>query len=169
MKKFFKHLADLFKSAPSPVEESVFAPVIRGDWPPPPPQKKQLTKNFHISEFACHDGVVVPEELYDNVLELAKNLQVLRDALGKPVKIMSGYRHLAYNKKIGGAKKSQHMVAKAGDLKVKGIGPKRLADKIESLVAEGKMKKGGVGRYPTFTHYDTRGKNARWGGTRKKN
>lgn len=130
--------------------------------------KKQLTKNFHIDEFACHDGTTVPAELYGNVLELAENLQALRDKIGKPIKIISGYRHLEYNKKIGGARKSQHMDAMAADIKVKGIGPAKMAVIIEEAIAEGVMKKGGVGRYPTFTHYDIRGKNARWGGTRKK-
>ena len=129
----------------------------------------QLTENFMVEEFACKDGTAVPFELYDNVSELANNLQVLRDELGKPIKIMSGYRSPEYNIRIGGARKSQHMQAKAADIRVKGIGPARLADKIEQLIAEGKMKKGGVGRYPTFTHYDVRGRNARWNGTRKKN
>ena len=134
-----------------------------------PTRRRQLTKNFHIDEFACHDGTPVPEELYLNVLELAENLQVLRDAIGKPIKIMSGYRHLEYNKKIGGARKSQHMEALAADIKAKGIGPSKMADLIEDFISKDKLKKGGVGRYPTFTHYDVRGKNARWNGTRKKN
>jgi uncharacterized protein YcbK (DUF882 family) len=139
-----------------------FAPHVK-------PYRRQLTKNFHINEFRCHDGTEVPAELYDNVLELAKNLQALRDRIGKPIKIISGYRHLGYNKKIGGARKSQHIEAKAADIKVKGIGPAKLARHIEEAIADGDMKKGGVGRYPTFTHYDIRGKNARWGGTRRKN
>lgn len=133
------------------------------------PFKRQLTKNFHIDEFRCHDGVAVPAELCDNVLKLAQNLQALRDKIGKPIKIMSGYRHLEYNKKIGGARKSKHMEAMAADIRVKGIGPANLAKIIESLIKEGTMAAGGVGRYPTFTHYDVRGKNARWGGTRKTN
>ncbi len=130
--------------------------------------RKQLTKNFHIDEFKCHDGTVVPKEFFENVLELAENLQVLRTKLGKPIHVVSGYRTPDYNKKIGGAKKSQHMSAKAADIKVKGIGPKRLSERVKALIAEGSMKKGGVGIYPTFTHYDVRGTNARWWGTRKK-
>lgn len=133
------------------------------------PFNKQLTVNFHLDEFGCHDGTAVPPELYGNVLELAQNLQILRDTIGKPVKIVSGYRHLEYNKKIGGARKSKHMEAMAADIRVKGIGPKTLATKIETLIKEGLMQAGGVGRYPNFTHYDVRGTNARWGGTRKTN
>lgn len=131
--------------------------------------RKQLTKNFHIDEFKCSDGTSVPGQLYENVLELAENLQVLRTELGKPIHVVSGYRTPDYNKSVGGAKKSQHMVAKAADIKVKGIGPKRLSGQVRSLIAEGLMKKGGVAMYPTFTHYDVRGTNVRWRGTRKKN
>ena len=33
-----------------------------------------------------------------------------------------------------------------------------------SQIKEGKIKKGGVGLYRSFVHYDTRGWNARWKG-----
>lgn len=135
----------------------------------PKRRKKQLTRNFHIDEFACHDGTAVPPELYSNVLELAKNLQILRDQLEKPIKIMSGYRHIEYNKKIGGATKSQHLTAKAADIKVKGVSPEKMASIISVAMENGAIKKGGLGKYPTFTHYDIRGKRATWNGTRKKN
>lgn len=134
-----------------------------------PKKKGQLAPNFHIDEFKCRDGTSVPDKYMANVEELAKNLQVLRDELGKPIKINSGYRTPEYNKKIGGATRSQHMLAKAADIKVKGYGSERLAKKIMKLIEEGKMKKGGVGVYPTFVHYDVRGRNARWSGSRKSN
>jgi uncharacterized protein YcbK (DUF882 family) len=38
-------------------------------------------------------------------------------------------------------------------------------DTIVELIKEGKMKKGGIGLYTTFTHYDVRGFNRRWYGT----
>ncbi len=40
--------------------------------------------------------------------------------------------------------------------------PKQLAAKIEKLIAAKKMKQGGIGIYPGFTHYDIRGTKARW-------
>lgn len=122
----------------------------------------QLTKNFRREEFTCHDGTPVPPAYYANVQLLADNLQVLRDALGKPVHILSGYRTPAHNAAVGGAKASQHLVAKAGDLQVKGLSPANLHTTIERLIAEGKMKQGGLGLYPTFVHYDVRGYKARW-------
>jgi len=124
----------------------------------------KLTPNFALREFQCHDGVGVPEELMENVTLLAENLQVIRDEIGKPIRIISGYRHPEYNKKIGGAKKSQHMTAKAADLKVSGMEPVELWRVIIKLIKEGKLHAGGVGLYTTFVHYDVRGTNARWYG-----
>ncbi len=124
----------------------------------------KLEENFSLSEFKCRDGSDVPDELMDNVCLLAKNLQVLRDHVGRPVRIISGYRSPKYNRKIGGARKSQHMVAKAADIKIKGMTPAEVKAVIVELIKEGKMHVGGIGLYTTFTHYDVRGWNARWYG-----
>jgi len=126
---------------------------------------KKLTNNFNLSEFRCRDGSDVPQELMGNVEFLAENLQVLREHLGKPIRVISGYRSPKYNRKIGGAKKSQHMTAKAADIKVTGMHPDEVRKEILALIKDGRMAKGGVGRYTTFTHYDTRGWNARWSGS----
>ena len=126
---------------------------------------KQLTKNYKLSEFKCRDGTWVPDELLENVQFLAENLQVLRDKIDMPITVISGYRSPKYNRKIGGARKSQHMKAKAGDIIVRGMKPDDVRAEILALIKEGKMVKGGVGRYTTFTHYDTRGWNARWSGS----
>lgn len=122
----------------------------------------KLTKNFSLSEFRCHDGTEVPENLIPNVRSLAINLQVLRDFIKVPIYLVSAYRTEAHNNSVGGAKQSQHLVAKAGDLKAPGYTPKQLARVIEYLISEGKMKQGGIGIYETFTHYDVRGRKARW-------
>lgn len=123
----------------------------------------KLTKNFTLKEFDCKDGTEVPKDLIHNVQELANNLQVLRDYLGVPVSITgSGYRTPAHNKKVGGAKDSQHLKAKAADINAEGYTPKKLAAVIEKLIDEGKMKQGGIGVYPGFVHYDIRGTKARW-------
>ena len=126
---------------------------------------KQLTKNFKLSEFKCRDGSSVPDELLANVELLAKNLQVLRDYIGMPIRIISGYRSPKYNRRIGGARKSQHMSAKAADIKVSGMSPDEVRDAILHLIGEGKMMQGGVGRYRSFTHYDVRARKARWSGS----
>jgi len=122
----------------------------------------QLEKNFKLKEFKCRDGTPVPEELMDNVKLLAKNLQVIRDYIESPLVIISGYRTKKYNTRIGGARRSQHMLAKAGDLRTSTHTPQELREVIVKLIKEGKIMKGGVGLYNTFVHYDVRRRNARW-------
>ena len=122
----------------------------------------KLTTNFNLSEFACKDGTPVPDLFLPNITELANNLQVLRDVLGKPIYINSAYRTVEHNQKVGGSPKSQHLIAKAADIRTSSLRPKEISDVIEGLIKEGKMKQGGIGIYNTFVHYDIRGKKARW-------
>ena len=131
--------------------------------------ENQLTKNFTLAEMRCHDGVHVPWTLLDSAKELAENLQVLRDEIGKPVHIISGYRSPLYNRKIGGAKRSYHLKCMAADIKVKGMAPKEVKALILDLIEEERMKQGGIGLYQRsgtrgFVHYDIRGSRARWTG-----
>jgi len=125
----------------------------------------KLTENFSLREFRCKDGSDVPEDLIENVQELANNLQVLREHINLPIIVISGYRSPEYNKKIGGARRSQHMSAKAADIIVRDMTPKEVKEVIVQLIKDGKMKSGGIGLYTTFTHYDVRGRNARWYGS----
>jgi uncharacterized protein YcbK (DUF882 family) len=122
----------------------------------------KLEKNFSLHEFKCKDGTEVPDHLIDNVKLLAENLQVLRDHIEKPIIIISGYRTLKYNTKIGGAKRSLHLVAKASDIIIPGLTPLEVKETILQLIKENKMKQGGIGIYSTFVHYDVRGYAARW-------
>lgn len=123
----------------------------------------QLTTNFNIKEFDCKDGTPVPKKYYGNVQKLANNLQVLRDYLGVAVTVTgSGYRTPSHNKKVGGAKNSQHLTGSGADINAAGFTPKKLAAVIEKLILEGKMSEGGIGIYKGFVHYDIRGTKARW-------
>lgn len=122
----------------------------------------QLTNNFKLSEFRCKDGTDVPGNLMPNVQKLANELQKLRDLLGLPVKINSGYRTQSYNRKIGGAKNSFHVQAKAADIVVADLSPKQLHAKIEKWIAQGKLSFKGVGLYNDFVHVDVRDRKARW-------
>ena len=128
----------------------------------------KITENFKLKEFECRDGTPVPEIYMQNVQELCKNLQALRDFLKKPIIVISGYRSPDYNTKIKGAKRSQHLFAKAADIVIPGMTSLVVRDTITRLIKEGKMCKGGVGIYPAFTHYDIRGYNARWGSLKNK-
>lgn len=127
-----------------------------------PNRKVQLTKNFSLEEFECKDGTAVPLHLHQNVNSLAFNLQILREHINKPIIILSGYRTEAYNKKVGGARMSQHLKAKAADIVVHSLSIYTLSRIIEDLIADNFMMQGGLGLYDTFLHYDIRGQKARW-------
>ena len=122
----------------------------------------ELTPNFDLEEFKCKSGKQVPDNLLCNVQLLAEKLQVIRDEIGESIHINSGYRDPDYNKKIGGAPKSQHMQAKAADIVCKSYTPRKLYNLIEKLIEEGKVKQGGLGVYNSWVHYDVRGTKARW-------
>jgi len=120
------------------------------------------TKNFKPSEMNSRISGQVPEHLETNAQELLENLQVLRDELDAPVTIISGWRSKEHNDQVGGAKNSQHLYARAADIKVKGVHPVDVFKTVVRLIEEGKMKRGGVGLYGSWVHYDTRGHNVRW-------
>jgi len=82
-----------------------------------------LSKNFTLEEMTVTDcGLAnVPNQEQRNCMnELVKNvLQPLRDTLGMPIKITSGFRSIPVNKAVGGADRpiSQHTKGQAADLK----------------------------------------------------
>lgn len=121
-----------------------------------------LTTNFTLEEFNCKDGTAVPQDLMENVTRLAEQLQTLREILGEPIHINSGYRTASYNASVGGKPLSQHLLAKAADITVKSKSPKQLSEYIEKLIGQGKLKFGGMGVYPGFVHVDIRDGRARW-------
>ncbi|MFT5347801.1 MAG: hypothetical protein ACI9M3_000835 [Bacteroidia bacterium] len=121
-----------------------------------------MTKDFSISEFECSCGCEMPAHVRANIEKLAEELQVLREVVGSPITINSGYRCISYNKSVGGAISSQHLVGNAGDLVIKEHKPSDTHSLIESLIKDKVMAEGGLGSYNTFTHYDNRGHRARW-------
>lgn len=121
------------------------------------------TANFSLSELACKDGTAVPKIYYGNAQSLMEQLQIIRDYIGVPIHINSGYRTPQHNKSVGGATNSMHLLTKAADLVAVGFTAATLANKIEELIKAGKIKNGGVGRYSSFVHYDI-GLTRRWNG-----
>lgn len=122
----------------------------------------KLTSNFNKSEFDCKSGADMPQEVFNNIQKLANQLQIIRNKVGVPIKINSGYRSPEHNTKIGGSKTSQHLLGKAADIVIDGYTPDEVADLIEELIENGDILQGGLGRYNTFTHYDIRKSKARW-------
>lgn len=126
----------------------------------------QITENFYLDEFECRDKSDIPLDVFNNILEVAEQMQKIRDILDAPIKVNSGYRSPIYNKSIGGASKSQHLLGKACDFTVKGLTPYQVADHLEDLMQSGVIINGGLGEYDTFTHYDIRNNPARWNNTK---
>ncbi len=131
---------------------------------------KKVTENFKLKEYA-----LIPTPEYNKGLEIAthenngkkyntyirldprlpKKLQKLREDYGGPVRINSPYRTVTYNKKCKGKKESRHLTGQAADITGNELEKiKKLAEKIFS--------DGGVGKYNTFAHIDTRGFRERW-------
>ena len=87
----------------------------------------KLTNNFTVAELTHSDTAKargidnsLPPYLMRNVKSLAERLQLIRDALGVPITISSGYRCQELNRAVGGALGSQHQLALAADIHAKG-------------------------------------------------
>lgn len=108
----------------------------------------QLARHFKVKEFACKDGsqvVFIDDYLYTI-------LDILRQKLGKPVIITSGYRTPEWNAKCGGAKYSYHMRGMAADIRVNGMSAKELAKELDKIAENGC----GIIVYNNWVHFDVR-------------
>ena len=108
----------------------------------------KLSRNFTVKEFACQDGT--DQVLID--LDLVAILQAMRDQLGAPITITSGYRTVSHNAAVGGAPNSFHTKGQAAEIVVSS---KATAETAACAEAVGAL---GVLRYITdgFVHVDTR-------------
>lgn len=73
---------------------------------------------------------------------LVRVLKNVERHYGKKMVITSGYRSPTYNRKVNGAKKSQHMYCAAADVQVPGVSKWELAKYVRSM-----RGRGGVGTY----------------------
>ena len=74
-----------------------------------------LTQDFDKEEFACKCGCG-----YDDInIILVERLQIIHNALGEPLSIVSGCRCEKHNSLMGGRINSSHMRGMAADVLVK--------------------------------------------------
>ena len=88
-------------------------------------------KHFKVREFACKDG---SQAVFIDT-HLVTILDILRNRIGKPVIITSGYRTPEWNKKCDDAKYSYHLRGMAADIRVDGMSAKELANKLNEIVS----------------------------------
>lgn len=115
----------------------------------------KVSEHFKLREFKCGDNskVVVLND------ELVAVLEKARRHFGKPIKIDSGYRTVAYNSTIKNASpKSQHTHGNAADIVVRGVKPIDVYNYFNATYPDTY----GVGIYNTFVHIDVRPDKARW-------
>lgn len=109
---------------------------------------EKIGQHFKVKEFACKDGSQVVY-IDDHLVSI---LDILRNKIGKPVHINSGYRTPDWNAKCGGAKYSYHMCGMAADIRVNGMSAKELANKLNEIVPD----ECGIIVYNTWVHFDVR-------------
>lgn len=158
------------------VEKRSRSPVDRSPAPGGQGAKRKVTAHFTAEEFgqpARHGwrrAAYPARWIAGRLRPLCGALEVLRAALGgRPMTVVSGYRSAAYNRAIGGARRSQHVEGRAADLRVSGVTPAKVHAVALELQRQGKIRIGGLGKYPGFVHVDVRpGKRlARWEGSRR--
>ena len=100
--------------------------------------------NFTPKEIACKgDGKII---VHERALDC---LQKFRNIVGGPVILNSAYRSAEYNKRVGGAPASQHLLGKAFDIQI----TKELTrERIHTLAKQAGFT--GFGDYNTFVHID---------------
>lgn len=107
-----------------------------------------LSKDFSRREFACRCGCG-----FDTVdAELLPVLQAVRDHFNASVTVTSGARCADHNRRVGGAKSSQHLYGRAADIQVKG----HTSREVQDWLVENYPDRLGIGFNSRFTHIDTR-------------
>lgn len=127
---------------------------------------QRLTPKQVIEAHAKKHGAVwntlPPRNLWAQMTPTLRVIDRVAMELGQSVgEITSAYRSPSYNATCPGAKSgSYHQVNVAIDVKFSSR-PSMVASAAQSLRTQGFFR-GGIGRYPTFTHIDTRGQNVNW-------
>lgn len=102
-------------------------------------------KYFKPSEFQC--PCCGTSEMDS---EVEKKIDLIRDRLGVPLHINSGYRCSAHNREVGGKPTSQHLVGKAIDVSIANLTAEKKRQFLELAIGQFF----GVGIGSTFFHLD---------------
>jgi len=126
-------------------------------------KNEKLTPNFTYGEFFSGDtklgqnSIEPPTKYFNKILFMAEELQVVRNCIGSPIHITSGYRTRAWNRYVGGTDKngkiSFHVYGMAVDVRVNGMQPYDLAVYVSKLTD---FKGFGINIKKNFVHVDLR-------------
>jgi hypothetical protein len=127
----------------------------------PDVQPKQVSANFTVGELIrSGDKVANPARIS---VDLVRLLQAIRDRIGRPVGISSGYRSWAYNVALYRSRgqtptKSRHCSGQAADISVSGMTGMDIAKVAVDVFGDGI----GVGIANSYAHVDVRGSWSSW-------
>ena len=127
---------------------------------------QRLTPEQIIQAHAKQHGLLwnslPPRSLWRQMVPTLRVIDRVAMELGQPVgEIVSAYRSPSYNATCPGARSgSWHQANVAVDVKF-AASPSSVAGAARTIRSAG-LFRGGVGRYDTFTHIDTRGENVDW-------
>src|SRR5690349_2869947 len=94
------------------------------------------------------DGDTVPAAAQTNLRQLFPLLAQVREIVGAPLLVTSGYRDPARNTEVGGVPQSQHLDGSAADVVVQGVELPEVARRIDAALRAGKLAVGQVVYYP---------------------
>ena len=119
-------------------------------------RREKLSNDFYCDEFECNCGCGL-DDIDPRVIYW---LQVVRDALGRPVHVTSGLRCEEHNKNEGGHQYSRHQYGLAADIYVCNMMSEVLMDVIQCVT----HCRCGIGVYPNrwFIHFEIQSSNRRW-------
>lgn len=121
-----------------------------------------LTEHFTYGEFWSNSlsgkRIEPPEQYFDDILRMAKDLEKIRVKIDRPIRISSGWRTPEWNRAIGGASKSKHLSGLASDI--------QCAIPLDQLIFYAgrltEFKGIGISYRQRFLHLDYRVKNTFW-------
>jgi hypothetical protein len=73
----------------------------------------------YFTQKEIENGKIIPDELYPNIIPTMLVLDYLREKIREPIYINSTYRDPDYNRAVGGAKDSLHLVFNAVDFTIR--------------------------------------------------
>lgn len=105
-------------------------------------QNIQLTPHFLLSELACTTtqykelNLAEAQKIMGRMYQLAGFAERVREIIGKPLIINSGFRCVKLNNAVGGSLSSQHLYAEAIDIRVSG----KTSNEVFQILAASDLK-----------------------------